>query len=578
MKKKKKNRRIVWIAVIVVVLVVVALGGGWLLRQRASADGAPGDEQIVAAFIGSLSAEASASGQLVPQREAMLSLAAAGRVEQVFVDIGDEVKRGDPLVQLESDALIRAVRTAEQNLAIQEATLADLLDGASPEELVAAQAAVDSAQIQLDDLLAGASAQELAAAQAAVVSAQAQLDDLLDGASDANLSQARAALTSAQALERVEAARYAALDAQIIVARRQLDLAAVALENAKYFYDALANDWQHKEYADFAPEAKVYQDAQGAYNVALARYNLSLANINDSAYRSAQAQVAQARLNLTTLTEERTVEIANAREQLAQAKASLAALTEPKTVQIAGVRNQLAQAQANLDNLEAGVSEEKLAVAKAQVEQARIALENAKSRLDDATLRAPFDGVVTAVYISVGEWASGRAVALVDTGSLEVVLDVDQVDIGQIVTGQPTIITLEAWPDQEIEGQVVAIAPKAQANSEIVTYQVHIGLHAGDLPIRAGMTANARLITAERDDVLLVANRAISVDRDAGKYYVHRVEGETVSKIEVTVGMRDRNYTEITSGLEKGDRLVIGYEEQIELIFGPPGRGGPPRG
>lgn len=573
--KSKKNRRMIWIVSTVAIIAALILGGGWVLRRQVQAKTTPDESKIATAFIGSLSAQASASGQLLPQREAVLSLATAGRVEQVFVSVGDQVKAGDALVRMESDTLGRAVRTAEQNLAIQEANLAELLKDASQADMEAAQAALLSAQTQLDDLLAGPSEEDLAAAQAAVVSAQAQLDDLLAGPSDKELAQARAALASAQALEKVEAKRYVALDAQLTVARQQLDIAKVTLENAKYFYDALANDWQHKDYANFSPEAKTYQDAQMAYNVALARYNLSAAGINNSAYLSAQAQVAQAKLNLTKLTETKTVDVASAREQLAQAKNSLASLTEDKTTQIAAARSQLAQAQANLADLEAGASEEKIEIARAQVEQMRIALANAQARLADATLTAPFDGAVTAVHISVGEWASGQAVELVDTSSLEVVLDVDEVDIGNVTVGQASIVTLETWPNQDLQGTIVAIAPSANAQSDIVTYQVHIkldaadGIHPRDLPIRTGMTANAQLITAKRDGVLLVANRAVAADRQAGKYYVYLQEGDQIIKTQVNIGLRDSSYTEITSGIQEGDKLVVDYAEQQGLPFGP---------
>jgi len=562
-----------WIAIGAITLVVAVLGGGWLMRRSVRAEVSAEPGQVVTAFTGTLSAEVSASGQLLPQQEAQLAPGAAGRVAQVLVQDGDQVRAGDVLIRLEGDALERAVHTAQQNLIIQEATLAELLDGATQEDIDAAQAAVVSAQTQLDDLLAGPSQEDLAAAEAAVLSAQAQLDDLLAGSSEQDLSRARTALASALATEQVEAKRYAALDEQLTVARQQLDLAAVNLENAKYFYDALANDWQHKDYADFSPEAETYQDAQTAYNVALARYNLSAANINDNAYRSAQSQVAQARANLAALTEDKTVEIAGARQQLAQAEANLAALTEDKTPQIASARQQLAQAEASLASLLKGASEEQIAVARAQVEQARIALANAEARLDDATLVAPFDGAITAVNVTVGEWATGPVVEMVDTTSLEVVLDVDEIDIGTVTIGQLAVVTLETWPDRELQGEVVTIAPKSNTLAEIVTYQVHVRLDETDLPIRTGMTANADLITAERVDVLLVANRAISIDREAGKYYVYRAKGETVSKVEVTIGMRDKNNTEITSGLEKGDQLVIGYDERDGLPFGP-GSGG----
>jgi HlyD family secretion protein len=345
-------------------------------------------------------------------------------------------------------------------------------------------------------------------------------------------------------------------------------MAEIELESAQYFYDALANDWQHKDYADFSPEAEALKDAQKAYDVALARFNLTVADINDSSYRAAATQVAQAQANLAALTEEQTVRLANARQQLAAAQAGLAGLLSDRTPQIAGARAQLAQAEANLAALQDGASDQQIAVAQAQLEQTRIALENARARLQDSTLVAPFDGIVTAVRVSAGERVSGPVVELIDPSSIQVVLDVDEIDIGHIALGQQTQVTLESWPDQVLQGVVAAIAPKARTQQQIVTYQVHVDLQADQLPIRAGMTANADLTTAERTDVLLVPNRAITADRQTGSYYVDRVEGEETSRVQVTIGLRDSQYTEVTSGLQAGDKVSIA-EAQNDLMFGP---------
>jgi multidrug efflux pump subunit AcrA (membrane-fusion protein) len=571
-KSKTKRRRVIWIVSTAVVVIALIAGGSLLIRQRANADSASEPEPAATAFLGTLSTEASASGQLVAQREAALSLALAGRVEQVYVAAGDQVQAGDPLVLVESASLERAVRRAEQTLVIQEARLAELLKPPTEEDLAAAEAAVASAQAQLVDVTKGPNAVDLTEAETAVASAQAQLDDLLAGASKEALAEARAALASAQVAERASQALLGATEDQLLVTRQQLTLAEIDLESAKYFYNALANDWQHKDYAPFSPEAEVLKDAQKAYQVALARYNLAAADINDSAYRGAQAQVAQARASLSALTDEKTVQIASAREQLATAQANLAAITEEKTVQIASARAQLKQAEANMAKLRDGPSDEQLAIAEAQVEQARIAVQNARAMREDATLVAPMNGVITAVNVNIGEQAAGRpAVEMVDSGTLELVLDVDEVDIGNIAVGQSTNITLETWPDQELSGEVTAIASKARPQSEIVTYQVHIRFDAGLLPVRTGMTANADLVTAKRENVLLVPNRAITADRQTGTYSVRRIDGETTTEVQVTIGMRDNNYTEITRGLEAGDQVSIA-ETQQGFAFGPGGR------
>jgi len=133
-------------------------------------------------------------------------------------------------------------------------------------------------------------------------------------------------------------------------------------------------------------------------------------------------------------------------------------------------------------------------------------------------------------------------------------------------------VTLEAWPDKELTGEVVSIAPKAKVQSEIVTYEVHLSVEAGELPVLNGMTANAELITANREGVLLVSSRAITADRQAGKYYVNLVQGDTTAKTEITIGLRDKDYTEITGGLEEGDRLIVGeVGGGLDFTEGPPG-------
>ena len=572
MKPTQKRRRAIWIALSAVLVIALAAAASLLLRPRVNASEGIEPGQTATVFVGSLSSETSASGQLRPQREATLAFALAGdQVSRVNVEVGDTVREGQVLVELDSDALERTVRKTEQTLIIQQARLAELRKAPTEQDVRAAEAAVTSAQTQLDDLLAGPSEEELAEAVAAVESAQAQLDDVLAGPTEEQLAQARAALVSAQAAQRAAADLLAAQDERILLTRQQLTMAEIDLESAKYFYDALVNDWQHREYADFSPEYQAYQDAQKAYDVALARYNLALADINDSAYRSAQAQVAQAQANLAALTEEQTVALASARQQLAVAQANLANLTEDKTAQIAGARAQLAQARANLVKLEDGASEEQIAITEAQVEQTRIALVNAQARLQDAALTAPFDGTITAVYVAAGERVSGPVVEIIDPNSIEVVLYVDEVDIGGIALDQETTLTLESWPDQELSGTVTAIAPKALIQQEIVAYEVHITLDNTALPVRAGMTANADLLTAQLTDVLLVPSRAISADRESDTYYVNRIEGEQTERVEVSIGMRDSRYTEITAGLQEGDILSIA-EVQDTLQFGPRSR------
>ena len=523
----RKSRK--WLGLTIGVLAIGAIVIGFALlrpqaQQSAVSSGlAGGDEEIVTAFIGDLSSTATATGEVQARREAQLSLATSGTVDKVFVQEGDTVAAGDVLVQLNTAALERAVANAEQNLIIQEANLAELLDGASDEDIASAQAAVASAQANLDDVLDGADPYDIAAARASLAAAQAAYADLLDGPDPDDIAQAEANLRNAEA----------------------------SLQQAQADYDEVS--WRSD--IGSLPQSLALEQATNSYNVALAAYNNASEDASDEQIKQAKSSIAQAEASLQRL------------------------LDSPTATEIAAAKSQLAQAEATLANLLDGASAEKVAIYQAQVEQARINLEAAQENLADASLLAPFDGVITAVHVAEGEMANGLAVELVDTDSLEVALSVDEVDIGDLAVGQPAIITLETWPNEEIAGEIVGIAPKSTMdNSAIVSYEVRLSLGETNLPVLIGMTAEADLITAAKEGVLLVPNQAITPDRAAGTYTVNLVEtnadgGITTRTVEVTIGLKDDDYTEITSGLQEGDRLSLNVitaatEEDPGGIFG----------
>ena len=153
MEPKKKSKRNRWIILAVVAVVIVA-AAVWVvnnrplaqLRQSRALAADPEADQIVTTFIGDLSAGATASGRVLPQREARLALGIAGQVKEVYVEVGDEMQAGDVLIQLDAGSLERAVRSAKQSLTIQEASLAELRQGASDEEITAAEASETQAE------------------------------------------------------------------------------------------------------------------------------------------------------------------------------------------------------------------------------------------------------------------------------------------------------------------------------------------------------------------------------------------------------------------------------------------------
>lgn len=503
----------------------------------AACGGAPAaettDGETAVAFIGNLAESATASGQVEAQREAVLSAASSGIVESVPVAVGDVVQAGDILVQLQTAALARNVAAAEQDVTIAQAELDGLLAGADAADITAAEVALQSAEAALADVLDGPSQAEIAASQAQVDAAQAGVWSASgDLSATKNVSQADIA--------RAQKALDDALDVQREAHDRWVDLAICKVDDSGE-YACVPKEENEKM------EAATEEVQRANAEVAIKQAQLDALQ-NPDANRVASSQAG----------------VGTAAAQLDAARARHAALLAgPSAADVAAAEADVASAQATLDGLLDGPKATDVTIYETRLAQAQVALQEAQNALADAAIRAPFDGLVTAVHVAPGEQASGPVVEMLDTNSLEVILNVDEVDLGRLQTGQEAVITLETWPDVEIPSQIAAIAPSASDGGGTVSYDVHLALGDTDLPVLVGMTANAALITANRENVLLVPNAAVTTDRASGVSTVQVVttdaEGNrVVTPVEVMIGLRDGRYTQVTDGLAEGDTVLLG--------------------
>ena len=364
-------------------------------------------------------------------------------------------------------------------------------------------------------------------AQAAVAAAQAQLALVKAGARPEEIAVAEANLQAAQAQVSAAAANRDLLesgpgDTQIAAIEAQVAAAELQQKMTQIEYDSLR---------DTRDETKKEQ----------VRYNLYAA---DEALVAAQAGLDEALAGADN-------------DMIRAARAGVWA-----------AESQQDAAQAQLDLALAGATDEQIAGAEAQVAQAQAALELAELLLERATLRAPFDGTVAEVGVTVDEMASVTqpAIIMLDTSRFRITADVDEIDVAQLEEGQTVQVTLDALPGVDITGVVERIAPDATAQGGIVYYDVVIELTCADAPIRADMTANATIVVEELVDVLTVPTWVVRVDRDTGQHYVYRQERERTKRVNVELGVRGNGTVQVLSGLEEDDVLVLVQEELIQVI------------
>jgi RND family efflux transporter MFP subunit len=201
------------------------------------------------------------------------------------------------------------------------------------------------------------------------------------------------------------------------------------------------------------------------------------------------------------------------------------------------------------------------------MEKAQLALDNANTNLENATITAPFDGVVANLYAKQGDiiptpLASPQIIMyLVDTTSMEVDINIDEMDVPSVEAGQRAIINIDALPGTTLNGAVTSVgtAPDARAaaaGATIYVTKVNFAIPQG-LAIKVGMNARVDIVTNEHKNVLLLPNDAIKKD-EQGKSYVEIMSNRQVITKPVVIGLSNSTQTEIVSGLNEGDSVISG--------------------
>ena len=223
---------------------------------------------------------------------------------------------------------------------------------------------------------------------------------------------------------------------------------------------------------------------------------------------------------------------------------------------------QLALAEDKLDKMQEEPDAKLVEIMEKQVQAAEQALDEAKDALQIEVMNAPFAGVVSGVYVDEGDVIPPSAVSampvvrLLDAGTMELVIELDEIDIPAVETGQRAIVSVDALPSLQLEGTVTSIAAVPIVEAGVVLYNARISF---DVPegtkLKIGMSATADTISTERSDVLLVPDRAISYSEGGPVVYV--MVDEQIEERPVVIGISDGFQTEIKEGLAEGEIVVV---------------------
>lgn len=234
---------------------------------------------------------------------------------------------------------------------------------------------------------------------------------------------------------------------------------------------------------------------------------------------------------------------------------------------------------------EAELASLKLAASQEELRQSKAALAQASESLSKTLIRAPISGVVTTVALKVGETAVPSSTGIVgsslmtisDLSTMTATIKVDEMDVARVEPGQTARVFAGSVVDKAITGVVerIALAPPRKGTDPSSTersYEVEISLQEDDHgSLRTGMSCRAEIFVDEGREPIAVPVQAVLTEtiedaddtshRDRKRHrrqYVLVELGGAVLRRYVELGLSDDTYVEIVSGLESGDRVVVG--------------------
>jgi macrolide-specific efflux system membrane fusion protein len=170
---------------------------------------------------------------------------------------------------------------------------------------------------------------------------------------------------------------------------------------------------------------------------------------------------------------------------------------------------------------------------------------------------APLSGTIILRNVVVGQTVDASTVISAMSDKLIVKANVDETDIGRVRVGMPVVITLDSYPNEPIEGAVAQILHEGVNVSNVITYPVKITPKSVPPFFRSQMTANVRLISNKKEDVVVAPAAAISRAPGGDKQVmVPGPDGKPVARA-VETGLETGDSVEITRGLEPGEKVLI---------------------
>jgi multidrug efflux pump subunit AcrA (membrane-fusion protein) len=261
--------------------------------------------------------------------------------------------------------------------------------------------------------------------------------------------------------------------------------------------------------------------------------------------------------------------------QIAGVQSSITTISNDRNA-IVNAQDSLTQASETLSETLAGPTQTTLLSQQISLESAQNALQTAQENLDYTSVRAPISGVVSAIGAIVGETGGSNAVTIVGDGEVALIT-LNEINAAKVNLGDQATLTFDAIPNLSLAGQVVEIDPVGTVSQGVVSYNVQVGFSqpsdtsSSDL-VKPGMSTSVNIVTQADQNVIAVPNAAVVTS--GGSSYILEPANPlsaaqiassasggivlpAIKEVPVTLGLSNNTQTEVTSGINVGDQIIV---------------------
>ena len=235
-------------------------------------------------------------------------------------------------------------------------------------------------------------------------------------------------------------------------------------------------------------------------------------------------------------------------------------------------RASLQEAEQQLQELADGFRAEDIQQSQARVAIARGELQEFQSQLDKASIKAPFDGIVTQKHANIGAIITPTMASAADTASatpssivelasgLEVLVNVPEANIAQVKIGQPVEIIADAYSNRTFKGEVRTIEPESVSEEDVTSFRVRVKLHNQESELRSGMNVDAIFVGEPINNALVVPTVAITNRSEQMGVLIPDSQGQAKFQ-PVKVGITQDGKTQVIEGLQAEQRVFVDFPD-----------------